>query len=780
DGSLEDSYVCVVAGSRFAILEGGHPEFRGIYDVRCEQSGSRAELTWRSGQIYDSIEILRDCQVIDVLPGHAASWQREFRSDGIYDVSVRAISGRYASSGPECRIVVGPGETIRSVDLGTTASFLGDIASDGVDVLMYVRQYLYTVRFFDIDLEPLGEVPIDPEFVVPGQAITGVAYGGESDTLYLYNQENRTIGKMTFDGELLGVAHAELPPRGLGYGLSFRDAGLGGRGTVLLQYWSFSPRSVGVFEFDTEGRKLRSIRHPYDRWDPPIPGCDHRGARVRGVAVTDQDELYLLGQAWSQPEEAQIFRMSLDRHEVIRGSEVPVPAGVYLYQSHEFVSKGGSPRLFVLGGAPNGNAHIFETRIADAEVARPTRLLATQLVREDQVDLSFQNNGPYDRVEVFRDCEKIAEVGGRATSYRDEDVEPGVHQYTVRGVVGEKASAKAEASLRVGIGAVLQREHSCTIALWEISPDPTDGSFFVSSHPFDDPLKIDHYDANLNFLDSRDAAIGFGYELRTLAVRVRADGERLLYTIVRRGARLFLASETMDGELLDLVLITSEGKPHGLNWEPISDTFFYHEREADVIVRISVDGERLERFRNPAAPISHIAEDFGLALSPERRSLLMLSAALGDPTITQVVEVDFSGRRTGYEIAIPESETGVRVRGLAAAGDDLIAVGSYSMLRLKAFESTPFRDDGEFRRGDVNDDRFVDVSDAIAGLRHLFLGEVELRCEDSADVDDDGRLNVSDPIYLLAYLFRGGPAPLDPFEIRDVDPSADRLACGPE
>ena len=48
---------------------------------------------------------------------NAASWQREFRSDGIYDVSVRAISGRFASSGAECRIVVGPGTQVDAKDL---------------------------------------------------------------------------------------------------------------------------------------------------------------------------------------------------------------------------------------------------------------------------------------------------------------------------------------------------------------------------------------------------------------------------------------------------------------------------------------------------------------------------------------------------------------------------------------------------------------------------------------------------------------------------------------
>lgn len=66
--------------------------------------------------------------------------------------------------------------------------------------------------------------------------------------------------------------------------------------------------------------------------------------------------------------------------------------------------------------------------------------------------------------------------------------------------------------------------------------------------------------------------------------------------------------------------------------------------------------------------------------------------------------------------------------------------------------------------GDTNLDYAVDLSDAIAILGHLFLGQDALLCPPAADVNDDGRVNLSDPIDLLGQLFTGG----SPIDMREV------------
>ncbi len=73
-----------------------------------------------------------------------------------------------------------------------------------------------------------------------------------------------------------------------------------------------------------------------------------------------------------------------------------------------------------------------------------------------------------------------------------------------------------------------------------------------------------------------------------------------------------------------------------------------------------------------------------------------------------------------------------------------------------------------FRRGDCNDDGYVDISDAIGILFFQFMGSA-LSCVDAADADDDSETGITDVIYLLSHLFLEGPVPRDPYP-----------GCGPD
>src|SRR5688572_22806819 len=67
--------------------------------------------------------------------------------------------------------------------------------------------------------------------------------------------------------------------------------------------------------------------------------------------------------------------------------------------------------------------------------------------------------------------------------------------------------------------------------------------------------------------------------------------------------------------------------------------------------------------------------------------------------------------------------------------------------------------DAPFRRGDVNGDAVIDLSDPVALLGHLFLGKEAPACSDAADANDDGALDLADAIHVLSHLFQGGAAP---------------------
>jgi hypothetical protein len=82
-----------------------------------------------------------------------------------------------------------------------------------------------------------------------------------------------------------------------------------------------------------------------------------------------------------------------------------------------------------------------------------------------------------------------------------------------------------------------------------------------------------------------------------------------------------------------------------------------------------------------------------------------------------------------------------------------------------------------FIRADANQDKRVDISDAVYTLGWIFQGTAEPKCKDAADVNNDSRLDISDPIFALNYLFVGGPQPSSPFPVPGVDPDFDTLDC---
>ncbi len=102
----------------------------------------------------------------------------------------------------------------------------------------------------------------------------------------------------------------------------------------------------------------------------------------------------------------------------------------------------------------------------------------------------------------------------------------------------------------------------------------------------------------------------------------------------------------------------------------------------------------------------------------------------------------------------------------------------FTALAVGHFNTPPRPEGFKFRRGDVDLNEKVNVSDVIHLLRGLFRGWV-LPCIDAADTDDSGVLDITDSVYLLEYVFLNGPVPPDPFRELGVDPTEDFLPCDP-
>jgi hypothetical protein len=83
-----------------------------------------------------------------------------------------------------------------------------------------------------------------------------------------------------------------------------------------------------------------------------------------------------------------------------------------------------------------------------------------------------------------------------------------------------------------------------------------------------------------------------------------------------------------------------------------------------------------------------------------------------------------------------------------------------------------------FRRGEINGDQRIDLSDAISHLGCLFLGRDSCTpCLDARDVNDDARMDISDAVALLSWLFEGAAPPPEPFTTCGRDTTPDAFDC---
>ena len=83
-----------------------------------------------------------------------------------------------------------------------------------------------------------------------------------------------------------------------------------------------------------------------------------------------------------------------------------------------------------------------------------------------------------------------------------------------------------------------------------------------------------------------------------------------------------------------------------------------------------------------------------------------------------------------------------------------------------------------FRRGDVDDNGTVQLTDAVRVLNFLFTGGEEPTCTETADANDSGAVELTYAVRILAFLFQGGveippPGPeacgTDPVDSLDLD-----------
>jgi len=81
-----------------------------------------------------------------------------------------------------------------------------------------------------------------------------------------------------------------------------------------------------------------------------------------------------------------------------------------------------------------------------------------------------------------------------------------------------------------------------------------------------------------------------------------------------------------------------------------------------------------------------------------------------------------------------------------------------------------------FVRGDCNQDRVTDLSDAIVVFGFLFMGQSVPQCLDACDTNNDSANDISDGVFTLGFLFLGGGPPTPPL-VCGLEPQSDELSC---
>ncbi|MCZ6793892.1 MAG: hypothetical protein O7J95_09810, partial [Planctomycetota bacterium] len=128
------------------------------------------------------------------------------------------------------------------------------------------------------------------------------------------------------------------------------------------------------------------------------------------------------------------------------------------------------------------------------------------------------------------------------------------------------------------------------------------------------------------------------------------------------------------------------------------------------------------------------------------------------------------------ELAAPDPEEGLGPE--AAYLDESFTVLGRPEVTLFEKELLRGEPSDVFRRGDVDADGDVLLTDAVRLLLFLFQGGEPPPCDKAADVDDSGRLNISDAVSLLLFLFRGSGSLPAPCSFCGPDPTPDELTCG--
>ncbi|MFQ5653108.1 MAG: hypothetical protein ACE5GW_00070, partial [Planctomycetota bacterium] len=668
-------------------------------------------------------------------------------------------------------------------------------------------------------------------FNEPDDELTGIAYRPDSDALLLYNATTNLLQEVSLAAAPIGgpvVAEIPVPdddPPWVG-GIAYDPQGNGGDGEIYAVELS---RGI-VYRLARDGALLGSFIHPEEVANPtPDPSyIDNYSLGISGVPEVGNgfEELDLSGGSVFERKSTWVRRVDASTGAP-SGFQMPT-AGIETVNSVRYLALAnsdylGEPVAFVLSVRANDNV-LLRVRREPPPVPSISFLRCAQTGNEDRAEISFLNHGPYDAINVERDGSLITTLPGDATSHVDLEATPGRHRYRLTPELGGVTAEPRECELRLGIGALLRRNFVFpAVSPYQMTRDPTDGSFLIAVNTPALSESFFRYDADLTFVATIPSPVQPPWQVAAFAVRPTPSGSEI-WSISWEVPAPWLQPQLFELTVQDATGTIIEGPtvleipgqpvgvaltyPAAMAHDTDSDTFWFLERNTDLFWRMDTGGNLIASIPHPEPPLQDFVFNLGLAFDPARRSFTATTAGALDQQITRAIGFTPEGILTGEKIFLEEAGIDP-LYGIARADGRLWVSGSFGgvgiLAELKAAdpiappaalacvegapnsvtltwdEPVPY-DEVVVRRdgveiavlpggtGEHTDAAAANGAHAYTAAGRVGAGEsAPSACSLSVtgldpvfirgEVTGDGEINLADPILVLGYLFAAGQEP---------------------
>ena len=314
--------------------------------------------------------------------------------------------------------------------------------------------------------------------------------------------------------------------------------------------------------------------------------------------------------------------------------------------------------------------------------------------------ISWSNAARYDSIVIARNGDQIAVIPGDSVVFRDPSLEPGIYEYVVVAINGDRVS----------------RGRECTVAIH--GPPPRNILYFSSGvFTAEDVVGANIEDADLDA--NVTPLVGKGHLLSIASNTQPIQGWS--FGICSDPSLLVVEDATIDG--------TDTGAVNG------------GEGPDFLVIRA------FERGIAMAAVIDDQDTTNTLPPDTDHRLLQVKYAAGADAESGVAYPVNYCDTLGSPPVAVLYVVKGFALEPETRPG----------------FVVLPSPIEPGFLRADVNDDEKVDMTDAVWILKYLFRDGEKPACLDAADTNASGRIDIADGVYVLQYKFVGGAPPPAPY-----------------